>query len=79
MATLFSRRFGWACAGVLAAVGITPQANPTLSETLSNQTVQDNSIPERLRIARERLATEAPKNIDRDKQAPRFTQWYNGR
>jgi hypothetical protein len=78
MARLVARRFGWTCAGVLAIVGITP-ANAAVPQPPSDQSVRVNSIPERLRIIRERLGTEEPQNINRNKPVVRFTQWYKGR
>ena len=78
LAKMFARRFGWACAGTLATVGIAP-ANAAIPQPPSNQSMQANSIPERLRIIREQLGPEDRQKVDREKQAPRFTQWYNGR
>jgi hypothetical protein len=78
-ATLFSRRFGWVCAGTLAALGVIPHANAAVPRLPSNQAVQVNSIPERLRIVREGLGTEEPQKVERKSRAARFTQWYNGR
>jgi hypothetical protein len=77
-AGFFARRFGWACAATLATLGIAPHADAASSEPPSAQSVQVNSIPERLRIVRERLGTEGLQNVHHAKQL-RFTQWYKGR
>ncbi len=79
MAASFSRRFGWVCAGTLAAIGMTPPANTAAARTLSDQSVQVNSIQARLRSIREGLTTEMPRKAERNEHVLRFTQWYNGR
>jgi hypothetical protein len=60
----------------MAAIGIAPAAVP---QPPPEQSMQANSIPERLRIVRERFGTEESQDIKRDRPTVRFTQWYKGR
>jgi hypothetical protein len=77
MAMLSSRQFAWICAATLASLGTAPHVDAAVSAAASEQPAEINSIPERLRIVRERLGAEQRQNTHHER-TPRFTQWYKG-